>query len=391
MRWIKRLLAKKKTLAEVEQWIEDERAKRERSRDETLNTCKQSLEELLVSLERAAEELRSASLKNPNIPARAKHAIDGNRERLITLTKRLAHSLFAPQSEEDLAELDEALKTYRDNSARPLAILNQFFRDHVKALTNALATIEEQYNTVKAAFQSVKNIAALEQKLADLYAAQQQHKDAKAALHNLSKQRQTLDDKQTRLRREKEQLTEDPDYLAIKEDILNAAKTRQLAAQAITDLFAPLTAPLKKYAHAHRDEKLAAYAEDPLNTLVQDYSFSILGHVDSLITTITKGELDLDEQRSERAISALRTLDKELLGTLIHTFANAKKKEQDVHERIADKPVMRRYEQFAEELKVVQAELSDVDSQLSSVTLPDETEARSALQAELEQYNITLL
>lgn len=390
MKWLRNLLHKRLTLSEVAAWLDEQRTEHQARIQHANERIRDAFPEHITAIKKAVVELERAELKNTNIPERAKHAIQGNKERLHTITKHLCDNLTPPENAADISELRTQLRHFIKQSGRPTAILGQFFNDNIKDLRSALANLERALNDTQEAYDAEDELNELTALLKNITAVRKQQQDAKQQLHDLHEQLDTLKKKQETLRTEKEQLTNSKDYLAIKDDILNAATERQKASQAISDLFNPLTTPLKKYAHHQQNEKLASYAENPVPALVNDYSLTILKHVDPLIAALTKNELGIDDAQTTAALQTLKALNKEDLSGMIHRYANAKKRESDLHHTIAQRPIMRQYEQYAEQLKTVSAQIENTEKQINALALPTDDELRAELAQHLRKHRIKL-
>ena len=201
---------------------------------------------------------------------------------------------------------------------------------------------------------------------------------------------ETLKNKHNTLVKEKEECNTKPEYLQVKEDIVTAAKEHQEAEQDITGLFLPLSNPIKKYAHRLKNEKLAKYAEEPLPTLIHDYSLSIMKHIEGLREAIEKNELDLKPEKVQKALESLKQLTKEKLGGMIHRYANAKKRETDIHHDVAQRPIMKEYEQYAVDLKTVRNDIEQLEKTMEKLSVPTDEQFRDELKTALEKYRIVL-
>ncbi|MBW2969572.1 hypothetical protein KY319_00410, partial [Candidatus Woesearchaeota archaeon] len=93
MEWFKRLFYQKKTLEEVKNWLQEELEKHEKQQQDTIKAAEQEMPDLLISAKEETENLEKAELRNPNVPERAKHYMQGNREQFIKLTNKFLENL----------------------------------------------------------------------------------------------------------------------------------------------------------------------------------------------------------------------------------------------------------------------------------------------------------
>ncbi|MBW3016083.1 hypothetical protein KY309_00550 [Candidatus Woesearchaeota archaeon] len=390
MEWFKRLFYQKKTLEEVKNWLQEELEKHEKQQQDTIKAAEQEMPDLLISAKEETENLEKAELRNPNVPERAKHYMQGNREQFIKLTNKFLENLFIPKDETDTSQLNLLFHQYAQNITRPSAILTEFFGEEVKKIRGALAKIEEKIVEIRKIQTQKQEIEKIKEKIQTIENIEKEQEEIKKQKEEYQEKLQQATNKRETLKKEKEEFTSRPEYLKIKEDIVSSAKERQEAEQEITGLFLALSDPIKKYAHKTKNAKIAKYAEQPLDALIKDYSLSILKHKKELENAITKGELELKPERTQKALEALKQLTKEKLSEMIHRYAKAKKREADVHNDVADRPVMKEYEQYAIELKTITTDIEQIEKTIAKLTLPDEKPHQEELKKELQKFKITL-
>ena len=106
---------------------------------------------------------------------------------------------------------------------------------------------------------------------------------------------------------------------------------------------------------------------------------------------IMRNELDLKPEKTQKALEALKQMSKERLSSMIHRYAKAKKREADIHHDVAQRPVMKEYEQYAVELKNVNTEIDQLQQTIAKITLPTDEQLVEDLKKALEQHKITLI
>src|SRR3990172_143814 len=104
MNWLKNLFRQKKTIEEVKQWLKQEQEKQQQEQKQATDALAQQFPELLTEVRKAVVNLESAELRNPNIPERAKHFMQGNREQFIKLTSKFVDNLIVPTEAPDFSE-----------------------------------------------------------------------------------------------------------------------------------------------------------------------------------------------------------------------------------------------------------------------------------------------
>ncbi len=390
MQWLKKIFYQKKTIEEVKQWIKEEQERLDKEQQNAINAAKEEYPQLIINIKQAIVALERAELRNPNIPERAKHFMQGNRDQLLKLTNKFVENLLVPKDAPDMSQLDLLFYQYTQNTARPAAILSEFLGEEVKKIRSELATIETKTNEIKKALaqkEQINRIAEITQNIdktrIEKETVEKQQEEFKAQLQQLTRKRDVL-------KKEKEEFTTKPEYQKVKEDIITAAKERQESEQEITGLFLALSDAIKKYAHNTKNEKLSVYAEKPIDALIHDYALGILKHVKSIEDAIKQGQLELKPERTQKAMEALKKITKENLSGMIHRYANAKKRETDVHHDVAQRAVMKEYEQYAVDIKTVNVEIEQLEKTIAKLILPADEQLKEELRTELEKHKITL-
>ncbi len=391
MNWFKNLFRQKKTIEEVKQWAQQEQEKQQQEQKQATDTLEHEFPEILIKIRKAVVNLENAELRNPNIPERAKHFMQGNRDQFVKLTNRFVENLNVPKEAPDFSQNELFFQQYAQNTARPGAILSEFLGEEVKEIRKHLAETESRLHELKQHQLKKEQFSSIASMIKQMRTIKEERSAAEKQKKEFEEQLQQLKNKQDSLKKEKEDFTSKPEYISIKEDIINTARERQESERTITDIFLPLSDAIKKYAHQIKNEKIAKYADNPLNALIHDYTLGILKHVPDIKKAIDAGELELKPERVQKALDSLKQLTKENLGGMIHRYANAKKRETDIHDDIAQRPVMKEYSQYAEEIKKASEEIKQLEATIEKFKMPTDEELKEMLKQELEKHKIVLI
>ncbi len=391
MNWLKNLFRQKKTTDEVKQWLQQEQEKQQQEQKQATDTLAHEFPELLNNVRKAIVGLENAELRNPDVPERAKHFMQGNREQFIKLTRKFADNIMVPKEAPDFSQNDLFFQQYAQNTARPGAILSEFFGEEVKEIRKQLSEAEARLQELKKHELKKEQFTAIADILKQMDTVKEERNSIEKQKKEFEAQLQQLKNKHESLKKEKETVTSKPDYVNIKEDVVTTARERQESEQAITSIFLPLSDAIKKYAHKIKNEKIAKYADKPLDALIHDYTLGILKHLPDIKKAIENGELELKPERVQKALASINQLTKENLSGMIHRYANAKKRETDIHHDIAQRPIMKEYEQYAEEIKKTSQEIQQLEATISKLKIPTDEELKETLKQELEKHRIVLI
>ncbi len=106
---------------------------------------------------------------------------------------------------------------------------------------------------------------------------------------------------------------------------------------------------------------------------------------------IAHGELELKPEKVQKAQEALKQLTKENLSPMIHRYAKAKKREADMQSDVAQRPIMKEYEQYAVDIRNLSNDIEKLEKTISKLVIPTEEEIRKELVDELDKHGIALI
>ncbi|MBI4146405.1 hypothetical protein HY489_03650 [Candidatus Woesearchaeota archaeon] len=178
--------------------------------------------------------------------------------------------------------------------------------------------------------------------------------------------------------REKEQVAQHDDFASMKEALRSAVSDRKAVELEIKGVFSPLQDALLQHSREVRDGLLEVYASDPSSALARDFNLAVLKHIPALRLRLGNSV-------------ALDSLSKEVLGKLVHRFANARRSESRLLQQLEQSPVFMEYDVRVRSLKSVDDELRVIDEDIARCVVPDANELRLQLSVELEKFGIVLI
>jgi hypothetical protein len=302
------------------------------------------------------EQLQKATLQNTNIPAKAFHYMEGNRESYLRFMRQFLDSVAAfPTEIKDMRSYCEKFASQLNHfaavSQRNYYVLQNFFANTLKEIGQLLKAMEESVKQLHSSFEKSrwphiqeirKELAHLHEREAHKERLERDGREAEKLLHEASVQ----------LSREKERLAaleKGEEWRRIKELQHKLAVTREEARaeeQRIGVLFSPLEKALKKHAKEafDRQQLVEKYGENPSGALEQDEQLQIILILDNVKQSLARGSLGLDEKRSQKARIALENLTKELLHKHQHTLKNLRQRVSQLEEEIASSDIREKHE-----------------------------------------------
>lgn len=364
MKWLSNIFSKKLTIEQTEAFAKEEKQKIENNYLAELSKLQNNIEPL---------KEKGVSLINELTKTQT---LQTDTDSLLTLSKFL-EEIKAPSHERDFHELHTRFKILAGKILPPLKAQRT---PQNQALLNYLHELEQYFIRPYTSLKERDKFIHLENLISQFHNIQKQREETNQHKLRLIDSKEQLLLKQHTLKQEKEKLMMDEEFSAIKKELLNRANERKQAEQAIKDLFLTLKPLLLSYAQKSGNTLCKAYAAEPVEALTRDYTFGIAKHYADLYKETISEELHKD----------LGKLTTQFLGKLVHTFAQAKKKEADFHSKIADLEIMKTYENLSLSIKQNSQEIADIEEEITLLKPPLEKETVEQISSELQNYNIKL-
>ncbi len=352
MNWLTKLLWTKQTIEQTKEWAVQEHQK-----------ISQNYQKELTELEAKLPELKQKGLTISQglTDVEASAAINSFMEQL-----------GAPAHERDFNNLHTQFKQF-----------SQIILPKLKE-TSALEFLREVEQKFIAPYASLKN----RDKIVNIQNTISQITEVHKEKNTIEQHRLALIDKKEqfelerqKIQNEKEKTAQTEEFLKIKQQLLERAQERKQAEQEINALFNSIKPVLLAYAERTGSAICKAYAINPVEAIMRDYSLSI-----------AKNYADLyKETISEEIHKELSKLNKANLGKLLHAYASSKKKEADLHNTLAHKEIMKKYEDSINQIKKINEEIKDCEEEIGLLSIPTDKELRAKLQEQLKEYKILLI
>ena len=213
--------------------------------------------------------------------------------------------------------------------------------------------------------------------------------EKQSEIDKLSSLKFDLQEQHSRIVQEKELFIARPEYQGLKESIGAVIKQRKSIEAEIDSLLGPLKSVIGQYAQIAKIPKFSAYADDYVDALIHDYDVGIAKHAPLICASITQGKIKTENPQA--AIGFLNALKIDSLSKIIHSYAAARKREEEFKASLGTNQLVRQHEHFLQALGEVQKDISELDSQIAQVVLPSDEEFRKELALLLESHRVLLV
>ena len=348
-----------KAVAEKKQAVETQLAAR-------IKAAKLRIEHEKEILTEKIENLRKAKLLNPNIPERAKHFADGNREAYIKKAEQFGEGVELPDEIDALQDFfnrfDSSIVELAESAAKPYQILQEFFANETNAVRGAIGTIEKTVVELKETLKQMnfESLAQLNNEIQELKSKLGQQTE----IGREFKERQNVvEDLELQKKQAGEKLQEaesDREYVELKQKLISAKENIKKIENELLSSFAVLETALKKYAKVsfeHR-ETVESYLKSPIAALSQDFELNIASCLLQIKALLMKDELEVKERKKEKTLEEIAKLTKENLQTIVKNYAAAKKEEQSALSSLGESENFRKIKQLREKLVNLEQEFA---------------------------------
>ena len=354
LRFLKNIFAKKEAereevaLDKLEGWFEGNTKDIFNRLDEKIGHTKSKIKDEIKECAENLEILKNAELKNPNIPIRAKQAMEGNREAYIKRIEIFLDNINLNKT--DYVELMDFCRNFSEeldllarSTLKSYHILQQFLANESSAIALNIKNLDNFVKEIKnsIADSSLENIEGIKNEILDLKNNIKRKNDLKEELDNKLKDIVELKKSKESLEEEIANFKKSGDFV----NFLELQEKRELIKKEIEShndnflhSFSVLEKAFKKFSRiAFEDKKTVEdYASFPLKALMKDNELKIIRILDRLEKNLHDGKLDLDEKKGQKSLDEIKKLDKDFFMGFLKIHNELKEKLNKINKEIWD-------------------------------------------------------
>ena len=405
--------AREFSLSQLEQFLGEKEENLKKELRSILREADDGIKEAAEALNEAIETLKAANLQNPNIPAKAHHFMQGNRESYVKLatlflrdvTQKGLESMSYSEVKEYAIEFKRHLEGFLQSSLRNYQVLQHFFAHEsqavakgIKGMENAIRKMEDAICSagLDAVSKAKEDCNAIRLKLSRMKELEQQMEKERAEQEKIGR---SIKDAQDRL----ESVYQGEEHRALtaqKEGLRGVEEDIMLAERQFSIRFSALEKALRKFAKLSFDnEKLISlYAQFPEKAIREDHSLAILQILAKLEQELAKGSLGLDEKRTQKSIDAVKSISLEFLDAHLKAIERLEGKSKALKEAISGSSIEGQMHKLREEIQKRATEeslssqrLALAKGQLESISITKDKEAIESLMGSAFSEKIRLV
>ena len=349
-------------LQNLEEWL-DEKSK------PLMEEVRQQTEEILMRVNDELQKsminvkiLENAKLQNPNIPFKAKQYMEGNRQAYIrSINSFLGHMEI---NNKDYFYLEDFCKTFDDlmnnlnkSTLRSYTILQEFFSNETGKIANNLNSFDKLFSELKSALKNEKlvSINKAREKVQNLKSKKKQKINLDVELRGMEATLKLANEEKATMIQEIEKFSKSEElnnFLSLVEKKKSKTTAYYEDQNIIMQSFSTLERTLRKYSHVafEHEEIVLDYINNPIETLANDKSLSILDVIKNLEKLLRENQLQIDEKKKERSMEEIKKLNKEFLKEFLKKYYAFKEEIEDLDQKIKRTGVAEKFKELNKQL-----------------------------------------
>ena len=353
-------------------WLDENTRQNIDSLNEELGRVSQSISEGLAQARENVEVLNNAKLLNPDIPERAKHFMQGNRDAFSKKINLFLDSVHVPSSVDDFpvfySGVQDELKELMQGTARPLQILQEFFAHESGKVMASVGNIEKEINLFRNAFDNA-GLDILDDTRKRIFDLQTKVRLKDALEKDLEAQQKELEEIEKdilQLKSDVELLQKDRDFNLLKDTLKGVQARIEEARERIMGPFSVINPALRKYEYiSYRHRFLVQkYIESPLDALMQDLHLGIVKALRDMELAVMNNRLDLKDKKKDKTLEVLKLLSREYLGNFLAEYGQIKHEQDKLMKEIESLEVVVLMKEKKERIQKLENNRIDVERKI---------------------------
>ncbi|MBU1112150.1 MAG: hypothetical protein ABIG93_00280 [archaeon] len=361
---------------EIENWLNSWSEKNVEHTTIKLAKIKKDLTEEKIKLKENLDLLADATLKNPNIPEKAKHFMEGNRENYLLRSKIISQKTNLPEDFNEILEFcrsfDKDLDDFGKGTARSYQVMQEFFANESRAIASQIAKFDRLVKEAEQVVNSsgTETVSELRSKIQKIVSLNKQKEElgdkVKLKKDQLSESKNNLE----KLRKEIKNKQEDVAY----QKIIELRKEKETLSEKIKSMedqlslsFSVIGTALKKYERLSLDANLVNnYLENPVKSLLADSEFKVIELFDKMKNSIEKGDIDLKDKKKVKSLQEISKFTKDYLESYVLQYNKLKQNKEKLKSEIDNAKIVGEVKELKDELNQLEKDIEVTENELES-------------------------
>lgn len=382
--------------SELAEWVDNEIDNRLNLFKGTVDKINDKLKESCKSCFKLLDELEEKNLKNENIPEKEKNYMEGNRASFVKNARDFLKQLpqfTAGDFNENMKEMKYKLSNLENANKKPYNILQHFFANEAKKVTQKIKEIEDYSNELNDHYKKL-GLFVLEESREELKEEerkQQANKELEKKIREKQEELNEVKEKIEETERKIAQLEERNDYSEYRELSKKKEQILEELNKEISNMentLSNLKQPLKKNQRLTMDENLnQQFLDAPAKTLFGEDTQRILKFLEGLNKNIEQDKIELKDKKKEKAVSTIQNVNKELIENFKSRYSEKEEERKDIESKLMHNQVMMEYTDLLYKKDHLQEKLDNAQKELSSLQSKLEKNTGNKINEVVEKLN----
>jgi len=385
LKFLKKLFANKEIekftvpLYELNEWFDKKAEPIFKELDEELESLRLKIKQEIRKCYENLDELDKAKLQNPNIPMRAKQAMEGNRENYIKKMKIFLDEIYLKHKDYDevlsfCEDFNRKLENFAKGTAKSYQILQEFLANESSRVASNIRVLDETVKKLKEKITelNLQNIQNTKKSISELKNKIKKKQSLEIDFNSKEKLIDQEKQKKDKVQVEIEHLKKSDDFINLKKLIEKKETVEKRIydhRSTLSQSFSNLEKAFKKFSRiAFEDEKLVEkYVESPIKTLLKDADLRIMNILKSMERSLNDDKLGLDEKKKKKSLSEIKTLNNKFFVNFLKKHGELKKHLAEIEKDIENSDIETKLSVLRENLEKVNEELDKSADELNSL------------------------
>ncbi len=398
-----KIIEKEVKLEELKEYSEETLKEKLHGTNEKIEEIRLNIEEIKKKINQNLKYLREAELQNKNLPLRAIHLMEGNREAYIKKIENFLERINIPEKElyssinDFCKDFDLKLNELNKASFKGYEIMKEFFYNQATEIAMGIKEIEQNIKTLKEIVQNkeISKIERLKKLISNIEKYDENKKRLQIEIQEHIYEIKELEQKIESVKTKFEQIKKSNEYSDYKktseekEAIINKIKEEK---DKIIQKFSILEKSLKKYKRDSLNEKLIEdYLEDPSEALMKDTKLEIIEILEKLKDSIQNERIDLKDKKKEKTLKIISQLNKKFLDDIRLNIEQLTRTKISLNDKLRKNNINCLYKEEKYKMEHYQQKLNEKSKKLEELKKEEKNLDIEKIKEEIKKEFISIL
>ena len=397
------VLTEEVELVNLDSWFSEKTLSKLNSLNADLKAVNDKVSASINETRSSIETLNKAGLQNPNIPERAKHFMQGNRDAYSKRVGLFLDRIHTPDAVQDFpvfySALQDELKELVQGTARSFQVLQEFLADESRKVRADVGAVEQELNSFKKRFDDagLDVFDDTKKRIIDFQTKVKLRSNLEKDLDDRKKELEDLASRKRQLKEDVELLQKDKELNDLNDGFKRLDFKIKGIRERITNPFSVINTALRKFERITYRHRIIVqeYIDSPLDALLKDLHLSILKALHDLELAVLNNRIDLKDKKKDRTLEVLKLLTKEYLGGFLTEYGQAKQEQDKIKKKLSNLDVVVLLKEKKELIQKLENNIINVERRIDlfskELDKVDITELEERLVGNLEKITNTVV